>query len=285
MNKRTYGLIRAANAGSVSYPYVIYNDYYSHRDFITALINSGFSGLLWTPEVRASDSPEEWLRRMQTVCFSPMAMINAWADGTKPWSFPDVYNDCQDVAFLRMQLLPYLYSIFAQYHFEGKPPFRAMQLTEGFPANLECKDQYMMGDNLLIAPLFAGETERKVVLPAGKWFDFYTGNLVGEGTVTFRPDNNRIPVLVRDGGIIPMIKPIRQTQEWTNELPLLVRVYGIADGVFELYNDDGVSFNYEKGEWCLQHLQVKEGTGSTRISGTAMSLAYNDIQWIFMTKK
>ena len=108
-NERTYGLIRAANAGAVSYPYVLYNDYYNHRDFITALVNSGNSGVLWTPEVRASRSAEEWMRRMQTTCFSPMAMLNAWADGTKPWTFKEVYKQCQEVAFLRMQMLPYLY--------------------------------------------------------------------------------------------------------------------------------------------------------------------------------
>lgn len=76
-NQRTYGLIRASNAGAVSMPYVIYNDYYNHKDFITALINSGYSGILWTPEVRSSNSSEDWVRRVQTVVFSPMAMIDA----------------------------------------------------------------------------------------------------------------------------------------------------------------------------------------------------------------
>ena len=91
-NQRTFGLVRASNAGAASFPYVIYNDYYSHQDFITALINSGFSGVLWTPEVRSSSSSEDWLRRFQSVVFSPMAMINAWASGTKPWTFPEVEN-------------------------------------------------------------------------------------------------------------------------------------------------------------------------------------------------
>ncbi|MFL5811821.1 MAG: TIM-barrel domain-containing protein, partial [Flavisolibacter sp.] len=89
-NQRTYGLVRANNGGGVSFPYVIYNDYYNHEDFITALINSGFAGVLWTPEVRASKTGEEWLRRFQSNVFSPMAMINAWSSGTKPWSYPEV---------------------------------------------------------------------------------------------------------------------------------------------------------------------------------------------------
>ena len=131
-NTRTWGLTRASNAGASRFPFVIYNDYYKHRDFITALINSGFSGILWTPEARSSADGEEWLRRVQSVCFSPMAMINAWASGTLPWSYPDVYEEVKQVALLRMQLLPYIYSTFAQYHFDGIPPIRPMLLVEGF---------------------------------------------------------------------------------------------------------------------------------------------------------
>ena len=186
-NTRTYGLVRAANAGTSSYPYVIYNDYYNHRDFITALINSSFIGILWTPEVRASSSSEEWLRRMQTVCFSPLAMLNAWADGTKPWSFPDVEEPVREIASLRTRLIPYLYTAFADYAFYGTPPMRAMNLEPGYQANTtevqgeldatknpyaiavrrEVKDQFMVGPSLLVAPLFAGEEERQVVLPQG----------------------------------------------------------------------------------------------------------------------
>lgn len=303
-NERTYGLIRAANAGSVSYPYVIYNDYYSHKDFITALVNSGFSGLLWTPEVRASKSSEEWVRRMQSVCFSPMAMLNAWADGTKPWSFPDVYEACQDVAFLRMQLLPYIYSTFAQYYFEGKPPFRAMELVDGYlvkeeeikgeldatdnpyaeAVKREVKDQYMMGDNILVAPMFAGEEERKVILPQGNWYDFYTGKLLGNGEViTVKPGLDRIPLFVKDGGIIPMISKIHQGSQWTNKMPLEVRVYGENDGSFTLYDDDGKTFNYENGDFSQTTFSVKNKKGELKTSGKT-DWAYSDVNWNFMTK-
>ncbi len=196
-NQRTYGLVRASNAGAVSFPYVIYNDYYNHEDFITALINSGYAGVLWTPEARASKTGEEWLRRFQTVIFSPMAMINAWSSGTKPWSYPEVADQIKEFALLRMQMMPYWYTEFAKYHFEGTPPFRGMSLETGFKqevkkeagsANLEenpyaeatskeIKDQYMAGEYLLVAPVFTGQTTRKVVLPKGKWYDFYTGDL------------------------------------------------------------------------------------------------------------
>jgi Glycosyl hydrolases family 31 len=81
-NTRTYGLVRASNGGGSAFPYVIYNDYYKHEDFITALITSSFAGVLWTPEVRASKTGEEWLRRFQTVVFSPLAMIVSGGDQT-----------------------------------------------------------------------------------------------------------------------------------------------------------------------------------------------------------
>jgi len=303
-NERTYGLIRAANAGSVAYPYVIYNDYYSHRDFITALINSGFTGLLWTPEVRSGGSSSDWVRRMQTSCFSPMAMINAWADGTKPWSFPDVYKEVQDAAFLRMQLLPYLYSTFADYYFKGTPPFRAMNLIEGFKADVttkegelsstdnpyamamkrEIKDQYMFGDNILVAPLFGENTERKVVLPPGKWYDFYTGKLAGEGEViTVSYGLDKIPLFVKDGGIIPMIPRIRQTKEW-KDVPLEVRVYGSANGEFLLYDDDGRTYDFEDGAYTMKKLTVKNGDGKIEDIRADGPWSYSKVKWKFMGK-
>jgi alpha-D-xyloside xylohydrolase len=307
-NTRTYGLVRASNAGGVSFPYVIYNDYYRHQDFITALINSSFSGVLWTPEVRHSLTSEEWVRRMQSVCFSPMAMINAWADGTKPWSYPDVYEYCQEVAFLRMQLLPYIYTTFSEYYFKGVPPFRAMVMEEGFdPKTIieigklsgtdnpyamalkkEVKDQYMMGESILVAPMFANQTTRKVVLPKGKWFDFYSGEFVGEGEVIIANHGlDKIPLYVKDGGIIPMIPTIKNTSEWTNELPLEIRVYGFKPNEYLLYNDDGETFDYEKGAYTQQLLKVSETSG--KLKGIISPVkndgkwSFGEISWKFMT--
>lgn len=311
INQRTYGLVRASNAGASALPYVIYNDYYSHKDFITALINSSFIGVLWTPEVRASATAEEWVRRMQTVCFSPMAMLNAWSDGTKPWSFPEAESAVKEVALLRIQLLPYLYSSFAQYHFEGKPPFRAMALVEGFtpvttstggqldatknPYALktvaEIKDQYMMGDCILVAPLFTGEKRRKVLLPAGKWYDFYTGALAGENqSIEIEPGLDKIPLFVKDGGIIPMIPAQRQAPRPDQHLPLIIRHYGTAPGSAILYDDDGETFNYEKGAYSKTLLQVtrnKKGqlTGNQPLPEKGKPFHYlPKMQWVFMTK-
>ncbi len=154
--QRTWGLTRGTNAGAAALPYVIYNDSYSHREFITALASSSFIGVLWTPEVRSSKSGEEWLRRMQSVCFSPLALLNAWSDGTKPWSFPEVAGAVRDVMLLRTRLLPYFYSAFARYHFDGTPPFRAMALVDGFlPASMAplSRDARRLGSDAYAATL------------------------------------------------------------------------------------------------------------------------------------
>lgn len=278
-NKRTYGLVRASNAGGAPFPYVIYNDYYKHEDFITALINSGFAGVLWTPEVRASKSGEEWLRRFQSTIFSPMAMINAWASGTKPWSFPEVEQQVRQAAQLRMRMMPYWYSTFAKYHFEGTPPFRAMHLEPGFlveasdtvtSADLEknpyveairkeIKDQYMAGENLLIAPMFAGQTDRTVVLPKGNWYDFYTGDYVGNGeTIVARPGLDHIPVYVKDGGIVPFMPALLHAPQLGEKVPIEIRHYGEKAGTFDLYDDDGETFNYEQGAYTFRKVKVEQ---------------------------
>ncbi|MFS8617425.1 MAG: glycoside hydrolase family 31 protein [Solitalea sp.] len=278
-NQRTYGLVRASNGGGVRFPYVIYNDNYNHREFITALINSSFAGVLWTPEARASKTGEEWLRRMQTVVFSPMAMINAWASGTKPWSFPEVAGQVKEMALLRMRMMPYWYSEFAKYHFEGTPPFRAMNLEPGFDVGpeqvtdtlgleenpyaeaitREVKDQYMAGEYLLVAPMFEGETSRKVILPEGKWFDFYTGDYVGEGEViSVTPGLDRIPVFVKDGGIIPLMPPRLHAPAKGEKVDLEIRHYGGKPGSYRLYDDDGVSYNYQRGDYSFREIRFEK---------------------------
>jgi len=311
LNRRTYGLVRANNGGGVWLPYVIYNDYYKHEDFITALINSGTAGVLWTPEVRASKTGEEWLRRFQTVIFSPMAMINAWASGTKPWSYPEVVDEVKALALLRMQMMPYWYSEFAKYHFEGTPPFRGMNLEPGFKQEVkkvegntdleenpyaeatskEIKDQYMAGEYLLVAPMFTGQTTRKVVLPKGKWYDFYTGEYAGDGEVlTVEPGLNKIPVYVKDGGIIPMMPPMLHAPKAGEQVDLEIRYYGEKPGRYMLYDDDGETFNYEKGTYSWREIKVQKNSagsleGSISAPVTGKPNTVGKVTFKFMTPR
>jgi alpha-glucosidase (family GH31 glycosyl hydrolase) len=307
-NQRTYGLVRANNGGGVSFPYVIYNDYYNHEDFITALINSGFAGVLWTPEVRASKTAEQWLRRFQSNVFSPMAMINAWSSGTKPWSYAEVEPQVKAMATLRMQMMPYWYTEFAKYHFEGTPPFRAMNTEAGFSqemkavvntnleespyleaTNKEIKDQYMAGEYLLVAPMFTGQTSRKVILPKGKWYDFYTGAYAGDGEIiNVTPGLDKIPVFVKDGAIIPIMPARLHAPKAGEKTDLELRVYGEKLAESRLYDDDGETFNYEKGEYSWRKLSVTKdkkgklkGIISPAIKGKPDNVG--KVSWKFMS--
>ncbi|MDA0710609.1 MAG: ABC transporter substrate-binding protein, partial [bacterium] len=303
---RTFGLVRASHAGAQSLPYVLYSDSYDHRDYVTALCNSGFSGILWCPEVRIAHSAEEWIRRFQTAVFSPLMQLNAWSDGTKPWSYPEIEGVIRDQIRLRIRLSPYLYSAFARYRRDGTPPFRAMALDASpetlpqhlsgqvdatknpyaLPKSTDTRDQYMMGDCLLVAPVFAGQTERQIILPPGNWYDFYSGAYAGNGeTITVTARLETIPVFVKDGGILPLLPEDADLDQIPTRLD--IRHYGRSGGQFLLHSDDGETWGYETGDYPLQELRVtppRNGLlGDTvRHSGKADWLCEN-LSWRFMS--
>lgn len=283
-NQRTYGNVRASNGAASGYPFVLYSDSYNHSQYIAGISSASLCGILWTPEARKAGNDREWLNRMQTVCFSPMAKLNAWASGQKPWSYPSVTDAVRETIKLRMRLLPYLYSAFADYHFKGVPPMRAMILEEGVDGNdekvikgkldgekdpyamdkvIETTDQFMFGPSIMVAPFYENQsTERTVQLPAGNWYDFYTGNLVGNKTtitVTAEGLRDRIPLFVKEGAVIPMLaEDVNNTQD-VYEKNLDVRIYGTPNGSFDLYEDDGKTFAYDKGEYRIRQLVVTNG--------------------------
>ncbi len=304
-NKRTYSLVRSSYTGASSKGFVIYSDYYGHEGYVTAMANSSLAGVLWTPEIRNAKSAEEWIRRFQTVCFSPMMMLNAWASGTKPWSFPEVTDMIRDVILLRTQLLPYIYTAFYDYNQKGIPPFRAMVLESGFVSDekmtegvlddtenpyeekkrIEITDQYMMGPSMLVAPVFTGQKERNVVLPKGNWYDFYTGDFVGNGeTISIQTSLEQIPLFVKDGAIIPMLTV--EGNSVKNDA-LEVRHYGTKTSKYLLYNDDGESYDYEKGEYTLTELSVEKnekGELAGRAKAENKNYSYENMAWRWMTK-
>ena len=303
-NKRTYGLVRSSYAGAPSQNFVIYSDYYGHEGYVTALSNSSLAGVLWTPEVRDAQSPEEWVRRFQSVCYSPMLLLNSWASNKKPWDYDGATDIVRQTVETRLKLLPYIYTAFYNYNQKGIPPFRAMVLEEGYSAaellsdgklddvenpyaeqiKIEVTDQYMMGPSILVAPLFTGQNTREVILPKGNWYDFYTGEFVGNGnTITVDAKLEQIPLFVKDGGIIPMLT----TTDIFNEKNLEVRHYGQKESSYSLYNDDGVSYDFEKGDYSLIELKAyrdKNGKRRGKVKNTNnKKYKFNNIDWIWMT--
>ena len=307
LNLRTLGQVRGTNGGASSFPFVIYNDNYDFNEYITAVANTAFAGVLWSPEVRGGDG-EDMLRRIQAVCFSPLALFNGWATDTKLWTHPEVAEGIRQAIVLRMRLLPYWYTAFAQYHEEGTPVVRPLALVEGRtvrppvasapppsdPYALEpvpeVKDEYLVGDSLLVAPIAPGAKSRTVVLPSGKWFDFYTGRLAGEGgAITVTPRLTEIPLFVRDGGLIPMIPERLFAPESGEVLPLEVRHYGTAPGAMDLYDDDGETFDYERGARSWTRLRMDRApdgqwSGSVIADPSGAQWRYASVTWVQMTQ-
>lgn len=291
-NRRTCGLVRGSNAGASAYPFALYSDSYGHAQFVQALTSASLAGVLWCPEVRGAGNDEEWVRRFQTLALAPLAQLNGWASRVKPWSRPAATDLVREALKLRSRLVPYLYTAMADYQRDGTPPLRHMLLTDGLDApelkRLEVSDQYLLGPSLLVAPLFAGMKTRKVVLPKGRWYDFYTGKLVGEGgTITVAAPLSQLPLFVRDGGIVPLMPPVNNLRGLKGPLALEVRHYGQRAGSYSLYDDDGGTFDYEQGRSSRQELRVSPAGGGLHGDvGPAhggWTSRYAEFQWRFMT--
>ena len=252
---RTYGLVRSSGALAAPYPYVLYSDLYDHPQFIRGVANMGFSGLLWTPELRNAKDEEDLVRRLQSAVFSPMALINAWYIKHPPWKQVDrAANNagqlarnwehaealCRSVMQLRMRFLPYLYAAFVQYYQQGLPPFRPLVMDHpGDPQTWTIDNQYWMGDSLIVAPVVAGESTRSVYLPAGDWFDYWTGRRQPGGQhVDVQATLEQIPLFVKDGSVLPLAEPALYADDPAS-WQIRATVYGSGPATATLYEDDG----------------------------------------------
>lgn len=253
--KETYGLVRSSGALAAPYPFVLYSDLYNHRQFVRALVTSGFSGVLWCPEVRDAVSEEDLIRRLQVVVFSPLAMINGWYIKNPPWKQMDheknnrgelaenwhaLESRCREIIGWRMQMVPYLQAAFAKYAMDGTPPFRALAMDwPEVKAFAHVDDAWMVGDRVLVAPLFAGEKGRKLTLPEGEWHDFWTGARVAGGKPMEIPASTRnIPMFVKSGTVLPLATVTGSTAE-AKRRQLTVNVYGDGREKFEAKTPGG----------------------------------------------
>ncbi len=164
---------------------------------------------------------------------------------------PEVERICRKYLNARYQLMPYLYSAVAETHRTGLPLMRGLWLHYPKDAKaLAVEDAYLFGPHLLVAPVVElGAKERKVYLPAGTWWDYWTGQKVdGGGEMTTPVTLESTPVFVRAGAIVPT-GPVKQYATEPSTEPTRLTVYPGADGSFSFYEDDGISFAHERGDF------------------------------------
>ena len=164
---------------------------------------------------------------------------------------PQVEPICRKYLELRYRLLPYLYSAVRECATTGMPILRALWLHHpDDPKAVARQDEYLWGRDLLVAPVVEqGATSRKIYLPHGAWFDFWTGERVqGGAEISREVDLETTPLYVRAGAILPL-GPAKQYVEHKVDEPLSISIYPGADASFLLYEDDGSSFDYRKGKW------------------------------------
>lgn len=152
---------------------------------------------------------------------------------------------------LRYRLLPYTYTIARECCDSGLPMMRALWLHHHDDPRASARgDQFLWGRDLLVSPVVEkSAASRRLYLPRGSWFDFWTGERLDGGREIDRAvDLETMPLHVRAGAIIPM-GPVKQYVDEPVDAPLSVTIHPGADGAFTLYEDDGRSFAHKQGDW------------------------------------
>ena len=188
-----------------------------------------------------------------------------------------IYDAIEKAIRMRYSLIPYIYSTAWQVTSNDDSFMRALVMDFKNDRKVwDMTDEFMFGRSLLVAPvthaLYTDEERRwstvapdwtasrqmDVYLPSGaKWYDYYTNTLYNGGReVSVDASIDHCPLFVRAGSILPIGPDVQYVAEkpWDN---LEIRVYGGADGHFTLYEDEGDSYNYEKGMYSTIDFSLK----------------------------
>lgn len=256
------------------------NDWDTFKRQVTAGLGLMAAGIPWwtydaggffRPGNQYSDSlyHERFMRWMQTSVFLPLMRVHGYMSNTEFWNYGQKVSDnarlCLD---MRYKLMPYIYSNAAAISMNGTSIMRPFIMDfANDELALKQKDEYMFGKSLLVAPVFEqGISQMSVYLPKDtKWYDFVTNKMyVGGETYQMPIVKERIPVYAKAGSIIPLGPSVQSTSQSRNS-PWEIRVYGGADGAFTVYEDDGTSYNYEKGAYSTYPITWKNSSSTLEI--------------------
>jgi len=203
------------------------------------------------------DYPELYTRWFEYGAFLPVFRAHGSRLYNEVWSYGKQAEPILEKYLrLRYQLIPYIYSLGYQTYLTGAPFMRALFMDFPNDPNVaDLRDEYMFGPALLVAPVTEqGVTSRTVYLPAGTdWYNYWTNERVHGGqAIQVNAPIDTLPVFVRAGSLLPLGEAIESTNQ--PQTIARLRVYPGADGEFALYQDDGKTYAYEKGDSRITRL-------------------------------
>jgi alpha-glucosidase (family GH31 glycosyl hydrolase) len=280
--KRAFILGRYGDWGSERYPGYFTGDTYSQWPVLAYEVAlSTRSGNVLVPYVShdiggfhdAKIDFDLYARWIEFGAFSPiLRMHSAHANPREgnmrmPWVYGDAGVALMKKYFtLHTQLIPYLYTYTWLAHRDATPLLRPLyliypQLDEAYRHSHE----YLLGDEMLVAPIVEPGGDETIYLPPGEWLDFFTGkHHAGASTFKAHYAVDETPVFVRDGAIIPEQLP----SAYSDARPLdtvLLHIYGSGAGHFDLYEDDGVSLNADQGKSAVTSITYATDHGEHRL--------------------
>jgi alpha-glucosidase len=210
-------------------------------------------------------SAQTYLRDLQWKTFLPAGIaMNGWSVRHKrPWRDGEPFTSANRSWFhLRERLLPYQYTYAAQAHRTGVGPVRPLVLE--YPDDPKTwgdavKYEFLSGEAFLVAPVYSDTTVRNgIYLPRGQWTDYWSGRVhTGPLTINgYHAPPDRLPLFVKAGSIVPMWPEGTRSWRTRDRSRLDLDVYPGVAGSFTLYEDDGVSRAYARGEFAEQTFTV-----------------------------
>ncbi len=286
-NQRPFVLTRASFAGGQRYAAVWTGDstseWSSLRQSVTTLLGFGLSGFPFVGSdiggFAGAPSGELYTRWLQFGVFSPFMRSHSSnsSPSKEPWAFG--YRDeaiNKRAIELRYELLPYIYNAMEQASETGVPALRPLFLefpNDDHVAGID--DEFLFGADLLVAPVLEeGVTERDVYLPAGDWFDYWTGRRFKGGRTIHMPVTlDSIPMFVRGGGFIFRQPVVQSTDEMPGN-PLQVLVAPAKESESTLYEDDGETLGYQQGDFMKRHFRQTSDDRRTTVEISAPEGSY-----------
>ena len=291
-NERGFSMTRATYAGGQRYSSVWTGDNMSlwsqMRMSISMNANLGISGFSFVGNDVSGfglDSSEElFIRWMEMGPFIPIFRnhSNMYTRRQEPWAFgPRAEKIAKKSIELRYELLPYIYDLYYISHKEGLPIFRPMIMEYEKDMNLlNMREQFMLGENMIVAPvLYEGERSKTVYLPKGSWFNYFTMEKLQGGKWYKLPcELDEILVFVKEGAIIPTYnKKFRNVKERPKNI--LLKVFGEnAKGFY--YNDDGHTMEYLEGKYTYMDITVVDGKEELKLINNGYSIEEIEIEII-----